>query len=409
MPVSGKKYVLSGLKKLNKYTTAVIGGGAAGICAAIAAARRGQSVVICEKMPQLGKKLLATGNGRCNLLNEKLDETFYNLSARPTVKAVFEQIGKSAILEFFSGLGLQTTSKEGRLFPATNQASSVLKVLDIELKRLAVALELDFDCSSISFGNNSITLSASDQRKVECSKAIVTGGGRTYPAYGSDGSIYKIARQLGYALVEPVPSVVPLVVKDKLCSSLQGQKITAGVKPLIESKAGREAQGELLFTAYGLSGSVILDVSEGVSIALNRLHKTDVGLVIDFVPFMEPARLQEELTRRQKAGWQNSEMLVGILPNRVSLAFKEFFKQGDIASAVHALKSMVLTVSGTRGWNEAEFTSGGIEVSQINPITLESRIHAGLFFAGEVLDVNGPRGGYNLAWAWASGLVAGMN
>ena len=394
---------------MNKYTTAVIGGGASGICAAIAAARRGQSVVICEKMPNLGKKLLATGNGRCNLLNEELNETFYNVSARQMVKAVFEQMGKTAILEFFAGLGLQTTSKEGRLFPATNQASSVLKVLDIELKRLAVALELEFDCNSISLAKNSIIVGASDQRKIECSKVIITGGGRTYPAYGSDGSIYKVARQLGYAMVEPVPSVVPLVVKDKLCSSLQGQKIIAGVKPLIENKAGHEVQGELLFTAYGLSGSAILDISEEISIALNRLHKTDVGLVVDFVPFMQSAQLQEELTRRQKAGWQNSEMLVGILPNRISLAFKDLFNQGDIVSAVETLKAMVLTVSGTRGWNEAEFTSGGIEVSQINPATLESRIHAGLFFAGEVLDVNGCRGGYNLAWAWASGLVAGMH
>jgi predicted Rossmann fold flavoprotein len=394
---------------MNKYSTAVVGGGAAGICAAIAAARRGQSLVICEKMPQLGKKLLATGNGRCNLLNEELDETFYNISARQMVRTVFGQMGESEILEFFSGLGLQTTSKEGRLFPATNQASSVLKVLDIELKRLAVAIELDFECNSISFTNSSIIVAASDQRKVECSKVIVTGGGRTYPAYGSDGSIYKVARQLGYAIVEPVPSVVPLVVKDQLCSSLQGQKITAGVKPLIENKAGHEIQGELLFTAYGLSGSVILDISEDISIALNRLHKTEVKVVVDFVPFMQRAKLQEDLTRRQKAGWQHSEMLVGILPNRISLAFRDLFKQADIDSAVETLKAMVLPVSGTRGWNEAEFTSGGIEVSQINPATLESRIHPGLFFAGEVLDVNGRRGGYNLAWAWASGLVAGMH
>jgi predicted Rossmann fold flavoprotein len=393
---------------MDKYTTAVIGGGAAGICAAIATARRGETVVICEKMPQLGKKLLATGNGRCNLLNEELNESFYNLSARKMVKAVFEQIGKDTILDFFSNLGLITCSKEGRIFPVTNQASSVLKVLDMELKRLAVPLQFDFDCNSISFVKNSMIVAALDKRKIECTKVIVTGGGKTYPAYGSDGSIYKVTRHLGYALVEPVPCVVPLVVKDKLCASLQGQKITAGVRAVIEGKAGPPAEGELLFTQYGLSGTVILDVSEDISLALNREQKSDVQLSIDLVPFMKKAQLKEELVKRQKAGRLAAEMLVGILPNRLSLAFKDLFSQGDIAAAVAALKNLSLKVAGTRGWNEAEFTSGGIDVSQINTVTLESKIHGGIYFAGEVLDVNGRRGGYNLAWAWASGLVAGM-
>lgn len=386
-----------------------MGGGAAGICAAIGAARKGESVVICEKMPQIGKKLLATGNGRCNLLNEELNESFYNVSARKLVKAVFDQVGKTAILEFFGGLGLVTIAQEGRIFPVTNQASSVLKSLDMELKRRDVPLELDFNCISITFIKNSIIVASEDKRKIECSKVIITGGGKTYPAYGSDGSIYKVLRQLGYALVDPVPCVVPLVVKDKFCTALQGQKIMAEVKAVIEGKTVDESKGELLFTAYGLSGSVILDISEPISIALNRLHKTDVALVIDFVPFMKKVQLKEELSKRQKAGWSPGDMLVGILPNRLSLAFKDYFGKGDLSEAVAALKNMSVKVSGTRGWNEAEFTSGGVDVNQINPVTLESRIHSGVYFAGEVLDVNGCRGGYNLGWAWASGLVAGMH
>ncbi len=392
---------------MNKYTTAVIGGGAAGICAAISTARRGESVVICEKMPQLGKKLLATGNGRCNLLNEELNESFYNPAARKMVKTIFEQVGKEEILNYFRGLGLMTCSKEGRIFPVTNQAASVLKVLDMELQRLSVPVELDFNCNSISFYKNSIIVAAVDKRKIECEKVIIAAGGKTYPAYGSDGGIFKVVRQLGYAIIEPVAVAVPLMVKDQLCAALQGQKITACVRSMIEGKAGPAAEGELLFTRYGLSGTVILDISEAVSTALNRDHQSDVVVAVDMVPFMKKAQLKDELGRRQKAGWTEAEMLIGILPNRMSLILKDVFNRGDLTSAVSALKNWQFKVSATRGWNEAEFTSGGIDVNQVNAVTLESRIHGGVFFAGEILDVNGRRGGYNLAWAWASGLTAG--
>ncbi|HSW57809.1 MAG TPA: aminoacetone oxidase family FAD-binding enzyme, partial [Dehalococcoidales bacterium] len=236
---------------------------------------------------------------------------------------------------------------------------------------------------------------------------ILAGGGKTYPAYGSDGSLFKVARQLGYTVIEPVPVAVPLIVKDKLCQSLQGQKISAAVRPVIEGKAGMEVEGELLFAQYGLSGTAILDVSESISLALNRDKKTDAAVQIDLVPFIKRGQLKEELAKRLKAGWKASEMLTGILPNRFSLALKNLFSEGDLTSAVSTLKGLQLKVSGTRGWNEAEFTSGGIDINQVNPATLESRIHGGVFFAGEILDVNGGRGGYNLAWAWASGLLAG--
>jgi predicted Rossmann fold flavoprotein len=394
---------------MEKFDTAVVGGGAAGICAAINTARRGQKVIICEKMPQMGKKLLATGNGRCNLLNEKLDESFYNPAAQKMVKAVFEQYGKEAILKFFAELGLKTRSQDGRIFPITNQASSVLKVLDLEMRRLDIPVELEFDCNSITFVKNSILVTAADKRKVECGKVIITGGGKTYPALGSDGSIYKVTRRLGYAEVEPVPVVVPLVIKDRFCTAIQGQKIEAKVRCLIDGQAGPEVEDEVLFTAYGLSGSAILDISTEISLAINRQKKSDVAVVMDLVPGLTRPHLKKELTQRMEKSWAAPDMLVGILPNRISQAFKDYFVQRDIDGAIEALKGKTLKVNGTRGWNEAEFTSGGIDVTQINPATLESKIHGGVFFAGEVLDVNGKRGGYNLAWAWASGLVAGKS
>ena len=391
---------------MSMYATVVIGGGAAGICAAIGAARKGEKVIICEKTAQLGKKILASGNGRCNLLNEDLNETCYNIQARTLVKSIFSQYGKSQILSFFHELGLETYSKEGRIFPVTNQAETVLHVLELELKRLAVDVKYNFDCSGISSCKNGLLVSSAMGEKIECSKAILTGGGKTYPAFGSDGNAYEIAKKIGHTILEPVPAVVPLVIKDNLCFLLQGQRITATARAIIDNHELEQLYGELLFTKYGLSGTCILDTSESISIAVNRQHLTKVYVSIDFVPFMDTARLKNELEKRQKAGWAAEEMLTGILPVKLCSALKDIFVKNGIDKATKRLKDWRFEVSGTRGWNEAEFTCGGVNVNEVNLYTLESKLAPCLYLAGEILDVNGRRGGYNLGWAWASGLAA---
>jgi len=393
---------------MEKYSTVVIGGGAAGICAAISKARTGGSVIICEKTTQLGKKILATGNGRCNLLNDNFNETYYNYAARNLVKSIFDKFGKSEILGFFSSLGLETYSQDGRIFPITNQASSVLKVLEMELKRLSVPVEYDFCCESISFLKSGIVVSAKNGRRIFCQKAIITGGGKTYPAFGSDGSVYEITRQLGHTIVEPVPSAVPLVIKDSLCHLLQGQRISASARSVIDRRESEEVRGELLFTKYGLSGTCILDISEEISIAINRQHKKDVFAAVDVVPFLNKEQLIPRLQNRKNHKVIPEEMLVGILPNKLCVAFKSLFEQGNISAAVKLLKDTRFKVAGTRSWNEAEFTTGGVNTDEVNPETLASKLHKGIYFAGEVMDVNGRRGGYNLGWAWASGYVAGQ-
>lgn len=394
------------LKQLD--LTVVVGGGAAGICAAISKARRGEPVLICEKTSQLGKKVLATGNGRCNLLNDDMGEANYNPAARNLVRSVFARFGKGDVLDFFRSLGLEVYSQEDRIFPRTNQASSVLKVLESELQRLAVPVEYGFECSGLSVADNGLVVLSQDGRKIECRHAVLTGGGKTYPAFGSDGSMYNVASHLGHSLVTPVPSAVPLVVRDNLCHMLQGQRIVAGVSSVIEGRLGPQIAGELLFTKYGLSGTCILDVSEEISVAMNRLDITDVSVAVDMVPFMDRGRLRDELRRRSGAGLSPEEMLVGILPNKLCTALKGLFEKGDIEAAVGSLKDRRFKVSGTRGWNEAEFTCGGVNVDEIGTGTLESKLKKDVYFAGELLDVNGRRGGYNLGWAWASGFVAGL-
>ncbi|MDP3791676.1 MAG: aminoacetone oxidase family FAD-binding enzyme [Candidatus Omnitrophota bacterium] len=387
--------------------TLVIGGGAAGITAAIGARRKGVPVVICERMPKVGKKVLASGNGRCNLSNENLDESGYNRSARNLVKSVFTRYGKEEILNFFKDLGLETYSEGGRVFPATNQSSSVLKVLEMELARLGIVTELNFEVDKISHSAGIFSVKSKSGKSMECGKLIIAGGGKSYPALGSDGSCYELAHRLGHKIIEPVPAAVPLVVKDKLCHLLQGQKIFAKVKAVIDGKDVCESRGDLLFTKYGLSGTSIIDVSEEISVAINRHKKNNVFISIDMVPFMDAGVLENEIAKRVERALPAEELIVGILPNKFGPALKEHLDKDDTEDIAMSLKNRLFKVLGTRGWNEAEFTSGGVDTKEVNELTLESKLVKNLYFAGEALDVCGKRGGYNLAWAWASGLTAG--
>ncbi len=392
---------------MQKFSTVIVGGGASGIIAAISAKRKGISVVICERMGQVGKKILASGNGRCNLSNDKLDESCYNQSARPLVKSVFNRFGRDGIKNFFYELGIKLHSEEGRIFPATNQSSSVLKILEIELKRLAISIELNFDAADISYTRDGFVVTSKSNKKIIGRSLIFACGGKSYPALGSDGSAYKFAKNFGHKIIEPVPVAVPIVIKDPLCHILQGQKIFAKVKSIISGVVIGEAAGDILFTKYGLSGTSILDISEEISVAVNRFNKKDIAVAVDMAPFMTTKELEDELAKRIKKNFSTEDLLVGILPNKFGIAMKDLLKTKDKIAIAGGVKDRRFKVLGTRGWNEAEFTSGGIEVNQVREGTLESKLRKGLYFAGEILDVNGRRGGYNLAWAWASGFVAG--
>lgn len=376
--------------------------------AAISARRKGHSVLICEKMPQIGKKILATGGGRCNLMNDRLDASFYNPAGRGIIDSVFKRFGKETILDFFRGIGLEVYSEGGRIFPATNQASSVLKVLEIELKRLSVPAESNCEVVDISPDGEGFSVDTKKHKGLRCRKLIVTGGGMAYPALGSNGACYKFAKQFRHKIVEPVPSAVSIVAKDEMCHLLQGQKISAIARSLIDGKIRSEACGDAIFTKYGLSGTAVLDISEEISVALNRHHNKDVFVSVDMVPFMDHSRLRDEIGRRIEKGLPPEEMFAGILPNKFGRALKSAAENKDADNIARGLKDKRFRAVDTRGWNEAEFTAGGVDVGGVNETTLESKFRKGLYFAGEILDVNGKRGGYNLAWAWASGFVAGL-
>ena len=403
-----------------RFDIAVVGGGAAGLVAAISGARRGASVTVLERLPHAGKKLLATGGGRCNLLNENLAAPAFTSSDLGLVASIFDRFGKTEIRAFFEALGLRLqTEEDGRVYPATNQASSVLKVLEIEAGRLGLPVESGFEAAGLTASSGGFSVASAAGRTVEARAIILAGGGKSYPALGSNGSCYALAGRFGHFLVPPVPSAVPLLAKDGMCHFLQGQKLKARIANLIDGRVGRTAEGELLFTQYGLSGTAALDVSESLSIAINREGKKDTAVIVDLVPFMSEEDLAAELSRRMEAGWTTKDLGSGLLPEKFALVMPQFVRDagassgkgsraGAARSLAGALKARKFAVQGTRGWNEAEFTSGGVDAREVKPRTLESKLRRGLYFAGEVLDVQGGRGGYNLAWAWASGFVAGL-
>jgi predicted Rossmann fold flavoprotein len=393
---------------MKKYDIVIIGAGASGLVAAISAARKNKTVLICERMPVAGKKILASGGGRCNLANDNIGPSFYNPQAQGLVESIFYQFGKEKIIEFFKDLGLTVYSQDGRIFPVTNQASSVLSVLEIEIKNLAVPVELNFEVSEISKVDGGYAVLAKNGKKVFCGKLLIAGGGRTYPALGSDGSCYDLAAGLGHKIITPMPVSVALTAKDPFCHLLQGQKIFAGVKGIVDGKVVSIADGELIFTKYGLSGTAIIDMSRPVSCAIHRGYGRDIEISVDMAPFMDKDALAAEFKRRLSKGFSREDLFTGILPNKFRIVSKELAGGGDADTIAAVLKDRRFKVSGTRGWNEAEFTDGGVEVSQIKIGTLESAIVKNLYFCGEIIDIKAPRGGYNLAWAWASGFVAGL-
>ena len=224
------------------------------------------------------------------------------------------------------------------------------------------------------------------------------------PALGSDGSGYSLVQTLGHSVLPAIPCCVPLVCKDALCHPCQGLKLTASVS--VDGAASSEVVGDLLFTKYGLSGTAILDISDVVSERLNREHKSTCGLHVDLAPFITDDQLQSELNRRRAWPSSPAQKLNGILPGKLSAALEPVIgKQG----IVNAVKHHHFNIADTRGWNEAEFTNGGVPCGEVAADDLSSNRCNGLYLAGELLDVHGQRGGYNLAWAWISGMITGEN
>lgn len=377
----------------------IIGGGASGLAAAIAAAKSGASVTVAERNPRVGKKILSTGNGRCNFTNINAAEKSYNSDF---VKYAMEKFPPEKICTIFAEMGLLSrTEAEGRVYPVCGQASAVLDVLRMETERLGVRIITEFKAAKIKKDGAVFKVSVADERQLEADRVIVAAGGCAAPKSGSDGSGHALLRQMGHRITPLVPSLVQ-VRTDK---GIKG--VRAYGKVTLEN--GMSEIGEIQFNDYGLSGIPVF--------CLSKYVKKGMKVFVDLLPDMNENALSEYLEKRSSQPL--SEYLVGILNKQLGqmllkdCGFEKLSRSSaDLSGAevrriANYIKNWRFTVSGTMPWENAQVTSGGADTSEFNPKTMESLKVSGLYAAGEVLDADGACGGYNLQWAWASGFTAG--
>jgi len=405
---------------------AVIGGGAAGMMAAITAARAGARVVLLEGNDRVGKKLLTTGNGRCNLTNTGADPAHYHGASRGLIEAVLPRLTPADAVAFFEAAGLLCAVEDrGRVFPRCGQASAVLDVLRFLLDEAGVPVRCGVEVTAMTRANQGFELDTTSEHagervtaRVTADRVVLATGGRAAPGTGSRGQGYALARALGHGVIEPFPALVQLRLASPHLKALAGARVEARVTVRVMSAEPTVASGEVLFTDYGVSGPAVLDVSRVAAEAL-ALGRSG-SLEIDLLPGLDaPAVTQMLVTRRSAHPKRSTQgLLVGLVHKRLILPLlkelawpadraAESLTPSDLADLARILTAWSFEVTATTGWTGAQVTAGGVDGAEVDPATLESRKVAGLYLAGEVLDVDGDSGGYNLQWAWASGFVAG--
>ena len=381
-----------------KIDIAVIGGGESGIVAAIFAARSGKSVCILEKNPRIGKKILATGNGRCNFTNVNAKTEDYN---REFVASALSRFSPQDAISFFEELGMLSKEEaEGRVYPLSGQATAVLDVLRLELARLSVKELVEFDVQKIEKTKDGFLIFSKNE-KVEAKKVIVATGGMASPKSGSDGKGYELLKAFGHHTTKLVPSLV----------QLKCEKSVGGVRAYgrVTTQSGKSDTGEIQFNNYGISGIPVFGIAKYV--------KKGESVLLDLLPDYTEDEVIKILKNRPKQTMET--YLIGIL-NKALAHFllkecgisplsrmSDTLKNDEIIKIAKRIKAWRFDVTGTMPWDNAQVTAGGIELSEVNPKTMESRLCKNLYITGEVLDIDGPCGGYNLQWAWASGMLAG--
>lgn len=414
--------------------TIVVGGGAAGILAAISAAENGDNVTILEKMEKIGKKLLITGKGRCNITNSgDLDEFMKNIPENS--KFLFSSFNKYSnhdIISLLNKEGVATKiERGGRVFPVSDKAEDVLKALQRKLKKLNVQIKTNFEVTKILTEDRTTTgiegKNNGNEEKIIADKVILATGGKSYPITGSTGDGYRMAKDIGHTVTDLKPSLVPLTCKGyskELCQKMQGLSLkNVAIKIYYENKIIYEDFGEMLFTHYGISGPIILSAS-AILIRYknieNLMKENKIKLIIDLKPALDEDKLDHRVLRdfEELKNKEFKNSLEKLLPRKMIEPVIELtkiepnkrineIKKEERKGLVHILKNFELTIDGFRSIEEAIVTKGGITLKEINPKTMESKIIKGLYFAGEIIDLDAFTGGFNLQIAWSTGYSAG--
>ena len=409
----------------------VIGGGPAGMMAAITSRENGNDVTIIEKNKQLGKKLLITGKGRCNITSSlDMGEFIKNTPGNGMfLYSAFQKYTNQDIIKFLEKQGLRVKEERGnRIFPTTDKSLDVLKCFESKIKELDIKINFNEEAKELIINENKeIKAVKTSKREIKADKVILATGGKSYPLTGSTGDGYKMVEELGHKITSIKPSLVPLEIYDKnLCTKLQGLSLKNVSIKLIDKQKNKEIYedfGEMIFTHFGVSGPIILSSSAHLVRYKNieRLMKEKkIILKIDFKPALREEKLDERILRdfNEFKNKQFKNALDKLLPQKLipviieKSAINPNKKVNEItkkerANLLKQLKDFEVDVKEFRSIDEAIITSGGISIKEINPKTMESKIIKGLFFAGEIIDVDSYTGGFNLQIAYSTGYVAG--
>lgn len=399
---------------------AIIGAGASGLVCAIESARKAHQVTVFEKNSKVGRKILATGNGRCNISNENITLSRYHGEAPHAAKEALRRFDTSMGKAYFRALGLEMREgEEGRLYPMSHQASSVVDMLLHEARSLGVHFVLECEVLQIEKKGTEFVVHTKEQ-KHSFDACVIATGSVAMPTLGSSGSGYGFAKALGHNVIEPYPSLVQFISNEPHLKEASGVKMDAGVELYIDNQKRQSVQGDLLFTAYGLSGSAILDVSRAASKAFVEGER--VHVVLDLLPTLSREALTSLLQKRMSIAKEKSLSLwlEGIIPKKLAHFIIQNTKLGHIKEAsmlgakeikkiVFALKALRVDICATKGFESAEVCAGGVDVRELDAKNLMSQKMKNLYFCGEVLDIDGDCGGFNLHFAWASGYLVGQS
>lgn len=389
----------------------IIGAGASGMTAAVTAARRGHKVTLVDCNDRVGKKILATGNGKCNFTNAIMSPDCFRSENPEIAGRILSGFGTKETLRFLGGLGIEPAVKNGYYYPASGQASSVVSVFEMELKHLGVSLMLGQKASDIKRTENGFSVTVGETT-VGADSVILSCGSKAGISPQKAAGGYELAQKMGHSLTMMVPGLTGIRCRGNFRSEWSGVRTEGRITVRLQNGKRNPILatdvGELQLTDYGVSGIPAFQVSRFAAMALAGRKRVIVEL--DFFPHVSQKELEEMLSGRQKRMRYKSaeEMLIGLLPDKLIRVFRK--QAGDSPQALAAcMKSFVLEVAEVNPIHQAQVCAGGVRLTEIQEETMESRIIPGLYLTGEMLDAEGICGGYNLQWAWATGTLAGKS
>lgn len=394
----------------------IVGGGASGMAAALAAAENQKvQVILMERQTRVGRKLLSTGNGRCNLSNiHALERGYYGTEPEFCLPAL-RAFDPDATLKWFQSLGLFTVVEEsGRVYPYSDQANSVVDMLRLALNKPNIQVKTGFDAQKIRKDGDGFSVSDGEET-VRCNKLIVACGGLAGTKLGGSMAGYKLLSKLGHNSTRLRPALVQIKSDWTGLTALKGVRTNCHVKIFCDGRLFNQSRGELQFTQYGLSGPVIFEISRDVCYGPGKW-----SCELDFLPEISKDALKQELKQRQQRRMPVEELLTGILHNRLGRVLTKAagvkgkqwtgeLNDQELEAVCIGVKGFEIALSEPMGMDHAQVTAGGVLTEQFDPQTMESRLMPGLYACGEVMDIDGDCGGYNLQWAWSSGRCAGLH